>query len=109
MQVFQKLCTMHNPLHKEVCQGKPPSVLVTLKPPGGNGFPKYVLRSVPNQSVNSADGKSIPNTSVNKAVENQSPNKNVNSGVQKVVYKMVSIVPRIKMFKINLGSKSSNQ
>ena len=61
---------------------KPLSVLVALKSPGGNGLPKYVLRSVPNLSVNSADGNSIPNTSVNKAVGNQSPNQCVNSGVQ---------------------------
>ena len=27
---------------------KPPSVLLALKPPGGNGLQKYVLRSVPN-------------------------------------------------------------
>ena len=57
-------------------------MLVGLKPPGGNGVPKFVLRSVPNPSVNSADGKNIPNTSVNKAVGNQSPNQSVNSGVQ---------------------------
>ena len=49
---------------------KPPSMLVALKPPGGNGLPKYVLRSVPNPSINSAVGMSIPNKSVNKAVEN---------------------------------------
>ena len=53
---------------------KPLSVLVALKPPGGNGLPKYVLTSVPNRSVNSAEGNSVPSTSVNKAVGNQSPN-----------------------------------
>ena len=61
---------------------KPPSVLVALKPPGGNGLPKYVLRSVPSPSVNSAVGKSIPNTGVNKAVGNQSANHCVNSDVK---------------------------
>ena len=61
---------------------KPPSVLVTLKPPGGNGLPKYVLRSIPNPSANSAEGNSIPNTSINKAVENLSPNHSVNSSIQ---------------------------
>ena len=61
---------------------KPPSVLVVLKPPGGNGLPKNVLRSVPNPNVNSTVRKSIPNTNVNKAVGNQSPNHSVNSGVQ---------------------------
>ena len=61
---------------------KPSSVLVALKPPAGNGLPKYVLRSVPNPSVNSAAGNSIPNISVNKAVRNQSPNHSVNSSVQ---------------------------
>ena len=61
---------------------KPPSVLATLKLPGGNDVSKYVLRSVPNPSVNSAVGKGIPNTSVNKAVGNQSPNHSINSGVQ---------------------------
>ena len=60
---------------------KPPSVLISLKPQGGNGLPKYVLRSVPNPSVNSAVGNSIPNISVNKAVGNR-PNHIVNSGVQ---------------------------
>ena len=61
---------------------KLPSVLLVLKPPGGNGLPKYVLRYFPNPSVNSAEGKSIPNMSVNKAVVNQSHNHSVNSGVQ---------------------------
>ena len=37
------------------------SVLVALKPPGRNDLPKYVLRSVPYLSVNSAVGNSIPN------------------------------------------------
>ena len=44
---------------------KPPSERVVLKPLGGNGLPKYVVRSVPNPSVNSTEGNSIPNTSVN--------------------------------------------
>ena len=61
---------------------KPPAVLVALKPPGGNGLPKCVLRSVPNPNVNSVVGKNICNISVNKAVGNQSPNHSVNSGVQ---------------------------
>ena len=61
---------------------KPPSVLVALKPPAGNGLPKCVLRSVPNPSVNSADGKGSPNTSVNKAVGNQITNQSANSDVQ---------------------------
>ena len=61
---------------------KPPSVLVTLKPPGENGLPKYVLRSVPNPSLNSADGNNIPNTSINIAVGNQSPNQSLNSDAQ---------------------------
>ena len=61
---------------------KPPSVLVVLKPPGGTGLPKYVLRSVSNPSANSAVGKGIPNTGVNNAVGNQSPIHSVNSGVQ---------------------------
>ena len=30
---------------------KPPSVLVALKPPGGNGLPKYMLRSAPNVTL----------------------------------------------------------
>ena len=57
-------------------------MLVALKPPGGSGLPKYILRSVANSSVNSADGNSIPNTNVNKTVGNQSLNQSVNSGVQ---------------------------
>ena len=57
-------------------------MLVALKPPGGNGLPKHVLRGVLNPSVNGAEGNSIPNTSVNKVVGSQSPNHNVNSGVQ---------------------------
>ena len=61
---------------------KPPSVLVAIKPPRGNGLPKYVLTSVPNPSVNSAEGNSIPNASVNKATWNQSPNHSVNSPIQ---------------------------
>ena len=69
------------PNPKGSVQRKPPSVLVTMKPSGGNGLPKYVWRSVPNPGVNSAVGKSIPNTSVNKALGNQSPNHSVNSGV----------------------------
>ena len=56
--------------------------LVALKPPGENSLPKYVLRSIPNPSVNNAEGNSIPNISVNKAVGNQSPNYSVNSGIQ---------------------------
>ena len=64
---------------------KPSLVLVALKPPGGNGLPKYVLRSVPNPSINSAVGKSIPYTRVNKAVGSQSPNQSVNSDVQNSV------------------------
>ena len=60
---------------------EPPSVLVALKPPGGNGLPKYVLRS--------ADGNGIPNTSLNKAVGNQSPNQSENNVFKIVVYKMV--------------------
>ena len=40
---------------------KPPSVLVAMKAPGRNGFPKYVLRSVPNPSERSAVWNSIPN------------------------------------------------
>ena len=62
---------------------KPPSALVALKPPGGNGVPQYVFRSVPNPSVNSADGNSIPNTSVNKGVGNLSPNHSINHCVKK--------------------------
>ena len=56
--------------------------MVALKPPGGNGLPKYVLRSVPNPSVNSAVGNSIPSISVNKAVWHQGPNHSVNNRVQ---------------------------
>ena len=77
------------PIPKGSVPRKLPSVLVALKPPGGNGLPKYVLRSIPNPGVNSAVGKSIPNTNVNKEVGNQSPNHNVNSGFKIVVYKMV--------------------
>ena len=61
---------------------KPPSVLVALKQLGGNGLPKYVLRSIPNPGVNSAEGNSIPNTSVNNVVGIQIPYQSVNSGVQ---------------------------
>ena len=60
----------------------PPSLWVALKPSGGNALPKYMLRSVPNASVNSAVEKSIPNTSVNKAVGNQRLNHSANSGVK---------------------------
>ena len=56
---------------------KPHSLLVPLKPPGGNGLPKCMLRSVPNPSVNSAEEKSIPNTSVNNAVGNQIPSQGI--------------------------------
>ena len=83
---------------------KPPSVLVALKPTRGNGLPKYVLRSVPNPSVNSTLWKSIPNKSVNKAVGNQSPKHSVNSGVQNGVNstqdKKFKIKPRIKKVKM---------
>ena len=79
---------------------KPPSVLVVLKPPGGTGLPKYVLRSVSNPSANSAVGKGIPNTGVNNAVGNQSPIHSVNSGVQNSgIQNSVNSV-RIKKFKI---------
>ena len=74
--------TNAQPNPKRSVPRKPPSVLLTLKPPGGNGLPKYVLRSVPNLNVNSAAGKSIPNTIINEAVGNQSPNHSVNSGVR---------------------------
>ena len=57
-------------------------MLVPLKPPGGNDLLQCVLRSVPNPSVNCAEGNSIPSMSVNKAVGNQIPNQSVNSGVQ---------------------------
>ena len=59
-----------------------PSERIALKPPGGNGLPKYVLRSVPNPSVNSVEGNSIPNTSVNNAVGNPISSHSVISGVQ---------------------------
>ena len=58
---------------------KPPSERVALKPPGGNDLPKYVLTSIPNPSVNSAEGNSNPNTSENEAVDNQISNQSVNN------------------------------
>ena len=61
---------------------KPPSERVVLKPPGGNGLPKYELRSVPNPSVNSAEWNNIPNASVNNVVRKQIPNQHANNGVQ---------------------------
>ena len=88
---------------------KQPLVMVAQKPPGGIGLLKYVLRSVPNPSVNSADRNSNPTTSVNKAVGNQGPKQNVdndvqNSGIQNVVNsaqdKKIKIKPRVKKFKI---------
>ena len=72
-------CTWHNP--QGSVPRKLPSVLVSLKAPGGNGLPKYVLRSIPNPSVNNVVGKSIPNMSVNQALGNQTTNHSVNSGV----------------------------
>ena len=69
-----------NPQGSEL--SKSPSERVALKSPGGNGLPKYVLKSVPSPSVNSAEGNSIPNTSVNNALGNQIPIQSVNSGVQ---------------------------
>ena len=67
-----------------------------------------MLRSVPNPSVNHAEGNSILNTSVNKAVGNQIPNHSVNSGVQNsgktgvnsAGIKKFKIKPRFKKFKI---------
>ena len=79
---IQKVVPNTQPILQRSVPRKPPSVLVALKQPGGISLLKYVLRSVPNPSVNSADGKSIPNTSVNTAVGNQSPNQSVNSGIQ---------------------------
>ena len=60
---------------------KPPAERIALKPPGGTELPKYVLWSVPNSSVNSAEEKSVSNTWVNNAVGNQIPNQSVNSSV----------------------------
>ena len=48
---------------------KLPSERAAVKPPEGNGSPKYVLRSVHNPSVNSAEGNSISNINVNNAVK----------------------------------------
>ena len=80
--VIPKLVPDAQPNPQVSVPSKPPSERVTLKPPGGNGLPKYVLRSVPNPSVNSAEWNSIPNTSVNNAVGIQIPNESVNGGVQ---------------------------
>ena len=79
-------------------------MLVALKPPGGNGLPKYVLRSVHIPSVNGAVAKSMHNISVNKVVGNQSPNHSVHSGVQNgensAKDQKVQIKPSFKKFKI---------
>ena len=97
------------PIPQGSVPSKPSSKRVALQPPGGNGLPKYVLRSVPTLSVNSTEGRSIPNTTVNNAVRNQIPNQSENSdvqnsGIQNVVNspqdKKFKIRPRIKTFRI---------